>query len=519
MIIRSFKRGFLKSSPVLYISSPFGYRKINGKLKYHYGIDIACAVGTVLTSPYDARVIDKKLYKKGGGLQVKIRYMTNAGYSIDILFCHMNSIKDKITVGYKLSEGEEIGTTGGAKGDPNAGNSTGPHLHISVYKGVVPIDPMLGFLKTEKIILKKTNSVLNEPSSDRFFDDSIFSSSFSAIQPISSNSVVEGETEDLSYKEVKPVNTSISERFAPGIWQIIKLLVDDSVMNKQVVDAGISVMTGSLLNFFNKVCQQPLVEFFGDTYGDQYYFIVRRPPFDKEGFKRMIDSAMITIDSENIESANLYWNNDNIFSWYQYIPYFDYAGSKETSFLMPAVFFPEYASVWGSKPLTIQSNYYNYIFSGKFNNKEDKNKQVNSDNIAKNAYSDFRYLIESNAYSPFTRKGTITLANGDRRIKRGMLIYYTTGEVFYVDSVTNTYEIRMGEVTRNTVLSVSHGMYPEYIDGKIIDGKKYSYFNLIDFGKESYVNFSKLRSNISKWKVNVETFGFFMRREQVIRKL
>lgn len=53
------------------------------------------------------------------------------------------------------------------------------------------------------------------------------------------------------------------------------------------------------------------------------------------------------------------------------------------------------------------------------------------------ATNDLIYIMESTAYLPFTRTGTITI-NGDRRIKVGTFIYFEpTNEFFYVSSVVN----------------------------------------------------------------------------------
>ena len=139
--------------------------------------------------------------------------------------------------------------------------------------------------------------------------------------------------------------TTVVGRPALGIWQIVKLLMDTSVNGKQICDSSIATQTGALINFFNKVCQKPFVEFMGETFGNQYYFIVRRPPFDQEGFQRMLSTAIISIDDEEIMSTELQWANQNIYSWYRYIPKGDLLGGAQEQFFIPAVFFPEFASM------------------------------------------------------------------------------------------------------------------------------------------------------------------------------
>lgn len=514
--IKTFMKGFIQGQSQLRITSDFGKRHWNGKIKNHNGVDIGIPVGTVLKAPLTGKVIAKKVQKGGAGLYVAIRYTVDIANYFDIYFMHLHTVESFVSVGVTLTEGQAFATSGGAKGDPNAGRSTGPHLHLEVRRnGTVPIDPKYWFLAKERLYSPKYNKILHygDPTWLSFSLEDCKSQTaykYTAQADITVPDATEYE------EEKKPrVSTEAKERLAPGIWQITKLLVDSSVADKQVFDSGISTQMGSLLNFFRKVCQEPLVEFMGDTYGSHYYWIVRRPPFDKENLVRLMDSAMFHINSDDIVSTNLSWNNEEIFSWYRYVPYGDLLGIPEAQLFMPAVFFPEFAAIWGSRPLAVESNYYNWAQSGRWNN--DKTEQKNNgDRIIRNAVRDFKFLIESNAYNAFTRRGTITLM-GDRRIKRGTLVYHTSGEIFYVDSVQNEYNVFDKQVQRTTVLTVSKGIYPAYIEGFDLDGKKKSYFNIIDFGDMDIekVTSENWKEYISKWKVNPDSFGFFMTKQQV----
>lgn len=522
---KTFYKGFLEGQSKLIITSDFGKRFINGEISNHYGVDIGVPVGTVLKAPLSGKIITRKVQKNGAGLYVTIRHQVDVGVYIYILLMHLHSVESYINAGYDIAEGEKIGTTGGAQGDPNAGHSTGPHLHLEVRKGgnesANAVDPKFYFLAKEKCVAKNGGKILiyGDPTFMSFDNASlrtITGYKYSAHDDIT----VMDATEYTPKKEKKPVSTTAKERLAPGIWQITKLLIDSSVQDKQVLDSGISTQQGSLLNFFRKVCQEPLVEFMGDTFGNQYYWIVRKPPFDKESIERMIDLTSIELSEEDIISTDLTWNNQGIYSWYQYVPYADLLGIREANLFMPAVFFPEFAAIWGSKPMCVESNYFNYAYSGRFNSDKTENKQ-NGDRIIRNAVRDFKYLIESNAYNAFTRRGTITII-GDRRIKRGTLVFLpTSGEFFYVDAVTNTYEVTLNGTSRITTLQVSKGMYPAYIYGKDIGHSNMSYFNIIDFGKD--FDIEKVDSNnwkdiISKWKVNLDSFGFFMSKQQVFQE-
>ena len=518
---KTFYKGFLEGQSQLMVTSDFGKRHMDGKVKNHNGIDFGVPVGTVLKAPLGGKIITKQVQKNGAGLYVTIQHQVEMGVYIYILLMHLHSVDSHIYVGYQIAEGERIGTTGGAKGDPNAGHSTGPHLHLEVRKGGNSsgnaVDPKYWFLAKERLVSRKTGKILNygDPSWLSFPDSEIKTQT--AYKYSAHSDITVPDATEYTPKKQPRQNTVAKERLAPGVWQITKLLVDSSVADKQVLDSGISTQQGSLLNFFRKVCQEPLVEFMGDTFGNQYYWIVRKPPFDKESFTKMIDLTLITLDEADILTTDLTWNNQGIYSWYQYVPYADLLGIREANLFMPAVFFPEFAAVWGSRPLCVESNYFNFAFSGRFNSDKSENSQ-NGDRIIRNAVRDFKFLVESNAYNAFTRRGTITLI-GDRRIKRGTVIMLpTSGEIFYVDAVTNTYDVTTQGVSRMTTLQVSKGMYPAYIYGKEIGLKKFSYFDIIDFGEDfdiEKITADNWKDYISKWKVNVDNFGFFMSKQQL----
>ena len=93
----------------------------------HKGIDIKVGVGTSLVAP-EAGTITKRAIEKGGaGLYLKLT--STDGKRVHI-FMHLSKtiVDEKDTV----TQGMELGETGGAKGTPLAGNSTGPHLHWGV---------------------------------------------------------------------------------------------------------------------------------------------------------------------------------------------------------------------------------------------------------------------------------------------------------------------------------------------------------------------------------------------------
>ena len=519
----TFPYEFLKVPKKIYeITSDFGKRCIDREVVSHNGVDIYAPEGTIIRSPISGQIVDIKNDKNGLGLTMTIRG-GGGGKVMYVILGHLSRINPNYSKKSWVKRDEYIARTGGVPGNPNAGTSTGPHLHIEVRIGGIEsgyaVDPK-PFMINNELVIQKTGKLINRGGRSeliRFIkEEDLKSQSFFKYSPNSDVTIMNRTEYFPKKRKVEPQKTNAKERLAPGIWQITKLLIDSSVADKQVLDAGMSTQQGSLLNFFRKVCQEPMVEFMGDTFGNQYYWIVRKPPFDKESFTKMMELTLTDIDENDIIQTNLSWNNQGIYSWYQYIPYADLLGIRESALYVPAVFFPEFASVWGSRPLCVESNYFNFVFSGRFNSDKVENGQ-NGDRIIKNAIKDFKYIIESNAYNPFTRRGTITLI-GDRRIKRGTLVTLpTTGEVFYVDSVNNSFDISIGSVNRTTTLNVSRGMYPNFINGKEIGDKKFSYFNIIDFGDTDVndVTFDNWKSVVGKWKVNFDNFKFFMSKQQL----
>lgn len=507
-MIPKFIKGWLGGKSSLPISSPMGMRE--GKM--HKGIDVAVPVGTAIQAPHNGRIITRKVQKDGAGLYVVLRIDAENNEYYNLYFMHLKEAS--VTVGQDVTAGQQIALSGGDPSDqPNCGNTTGPHLHFEIRKqGTIPVNP-LSFLK-EKCILTSTGEVIWQGETAVAAQ----TASISEYANTDVTAITDFNATERNKKVKKKIVSGAQERLAPGIWQIVKLLMDSSAANRQIFDSSISMQTGPLINFFNKMCQQPLVEFSGDTYGDQYYFMIRKPPYDKEGILKMQELTMISIEDSDIRSTNLSWNTEGIYSWYQMIPFEELAGMNQLNLYVPAIFFPEYAAVWGSKDLTIQNQYVNYYQSGRANTDVDDDKKANGENIVRNAVRDLKYIIESNAYNPFTRKGTITL-NGDRRIKRGTLIMMPNGEQFYVDAVSNSYSVGETSVNRSTTLTVSRGMFSKYVNEVKIDGKMISYFNLIDFGKDfdiSKVTSENWKNIVSTWKVNVDVFAFFLKRSQLV---
>lgn len=305
---------------------------------------------------------------------------------------------------------------------------------------------------------------------------------------------------------------------AAGIWQIIKLQIDNYAVNdRTVIENRLAVHSGSLLNAMKLFADGRFIELFGDTYVDQFFIMVRRPPFNKKGvfdYIRKITGAspsgpvfeidksvekkantpkLLKDSDKHIESQNNHghvengqtiqddivlsdtfnWYNGDVFCWYRIsLPSGNAADRTYASDKFPVIFFREYCEIWGNKSLDVQSNYvpWNKIPMNA------KQKEIQT-TFETQLYEDLAYLVESNAYLPFTRSGSITI-HGDRRIKAKTWIrYIPTGEIFYVDKVSNSYQISEGNVERITTISVSRGMVEYNASGQYILPL---YFRIID---------------------------------------
>jgi murein DD-endopeptidase MepM/ murein hydrolase activator NlpD len=115
-----------------YITSSYGYRVYpfddDGGRQFHTGIDIGATTGTPVRAAMSGRVSSAG-WDDVLGNHVVISH--HAGYRT--LYGHMSVIRVK--TGAYVGTGERIGDVG------TTGRSTGPHLHFTVYKNGVTVNP------------------------------------------------------------------------------------------------------------------------------------------------------------------------------------------------------------------------------------------------------------------------------------------------------------------------------------------------------------------------------------------
>lgn len=298
--------------------------------------------------------------------------------------------------------------------------------------------------------------VINQLSSIGIVDDSLFASCAKITEKLPV------ETGDDKYKQ--------KDNKVKGIWQMVRVFVDEALEDRRIVDRSLVNPEGTLLDFFNKVCQEPFVEFWGDTYMNEFDLIVRQPPFTGKAVKDVINSeSYITIASQDLLSLSLQYD-DRVYAWYRIMPQNAMMGNSQFSSLafVPIIFFNEYCELYGNKRCITNDIYISEkSFMG-------RNGSQNLNTLSQALVNDLLFVIETSAYLPFTRKGTITI-NGDKRIKVGTFIFLeATNELFYVTAVTNTATFGNEAVDRTTIVTVERGMLVDLIDGEN------SYFNIVN---------------------------------------
>jgi murein DD-endopeptidase MepM/ murein hydrolase activator NlpD len=113
-----------------YITSPYGYRKspFTGVRQFHSGLDLGSPTGTPVRAAMSGR-ISAVGWDDTFGNYIVISH--HSGYRT--LYGHLNLIRVK--AGAYVGTGERIGDVG------STGLSTGPHLHFTVYKNGVTVNP------------------------------------------------------------------------------------------------------------------------------------------------------------------------------------------------------------------------------------------------------------------------------------------------------------------------------------------------------------------------------------------
>lgn len=129
--------GFIKPVGNARVSSGFGPRTMSWGRGQHNGVDFAVPMGTPILAIADG-VVSKTLtgYNGGGGWTLGINH-DNGYYSG---YAHLSRFL--VAEGTRVRQNQPIALSGGARGHPGSGRSTGAHLHFGIKRGGSWIDPL-----------------------------------------------------------------------------------------------------------------------------------------------------------------------------------------------------------------------------------------------------------------------------------------------------------------------------------------------------------------------------------------
>lgn len=111
------------------LTSGWGTRWLNGRWEGHNGADYGVDVGTPIYSPGFGVVVGSSCDDINGG-RVIIDIPRPDGTVLTFIFLHMS--ERYVRLGDRVSKGDVLGLSGGMPGQPCAGQSTGPHVHVSL---------------------------------------------------------------------------------------------------------------------------------------------------------------------------------------------------------------------------------------------------------------------------------------------------------------------------------------------------------------------------------------------------
>lgn len=292
------------------------------------------------------------------------------------------------------------------------------------------------------------------------------------------------------------INPSTYKRI--GIWNLTSVWYDKSIKDRIISDNSLSTQGGNMISYIKKLINPPLVEFYTQTVGSYFHWIVRKAPFDSKNYKQLFETCNVN-NSHVIKSyqilpngVSLAFDYSEIYSVFRYVPKTMVFGNENVSnFTFPAIGFPELMDIYGVKLLELTSS---YGFD-----------TIDYTRLKEMAIQDLKFLIEITIYKMFSQTGSISIV-GDRRIKKGQAIYLEPLDLLcYVKGISNQYSISEGEVIRTTVLQVE----------RCIVMKHYNlYFNIVDFTKQKSefdLNLAFMKDETNKSFI----FDFFIDRKEL----
>lgn len=138
---KSVEKTFLRMPCEARLTSSFNrVRKhpVTGRLRPHWGIDLAAPTGTPIYAASDGKIVTKRYQRRGYGYWLEINH--GSGYSS--IYAHMSKYAPGIQEGSSVKKGQLIGYVG------RTGMTTGSHLHYELKHNGQQINPLTADLRT-----------------------------------------------------------------------------------------------------------------------------------------------------------------------------------------------------------------------------------------------------------------------------------------------------------------------------------------------------------------------------------
>ena len=100
-----------------------------GTVRFHYGMDFTCDIGTPVFATADGRIASTG-WEQGYGMTVEIDH----GYGYRTRYCHLSAYRSR--PGQTVKRGDLIALSG------STGKSTGPHVHYEVVQRGQKVNPV-----------------------------------------------------------------------------------------------------------------------------------------------------------------------------------------------------------------------------------------------------------------------------------------------------------------------------------------------------------------------------------------
>ena len=171
--------------------------------RIHGGIDLGCKVGTEIKSIADGNVTAAGALDDKCGDGVSIEHADGFKSS----YCHLSAVKVK--KGDQIQQGQIIGLSGGEPGAPGAGNSKGPHLHLTLKKNGERVDPLEYIDKT--ISPPEIQSINYSESNPNLQNLNNFDDVFSKMSQVEKDKFVGSLLQSLSMENLEIKNNVIQE--------------------------------------------------------------------------------------------------------------------------------------------------------------------------------------------------------------------------------------------------------------------------------------------------------------------